>query len=167
MAREFISAGAETTLTCNSLLAAGDKTEAVTLSSSSVILTRSSEYVDSEDVYLKDKMDDIIILDHQLHSLHMSNLMRTTVSASVCSGTVFVDNCVNSVLEFGGHQVRLHNLRDCKIYLFCNTACIIEDCHGLQIYQYRRNLTAAESECNMWANVQDFSFNPDSFTLCY
>lgn len=66
-----------------------------------------------------------------------STLTIQTVSESVVlcghvSGAVHVTGVQDSTLCIWSRQVRIHECRDCVVYLRCSSRPIIEDCHGIR-----------------------------------
>jgi len=62
-------------------------------------------------------------------------IKSVTESLLVCgqvSGAAHVTGVENSTLIIWSRQVRLHECKDCVVYLRCSSRPIIEDCHGIR-----------------------------------
>ncbi|MCJ1477133.1 hypothetical protein MMC13_005804 [Lambiella insularis] len=77
------------------------------------------------------------------------------------SGAAHITDVEGSVLVVTTRQFRMHDCRNCIIYLHSNTRPIIEGCHGVQFAQLPRpyaNTHPDMNSINQWDQVQDFKW---------
>jgi len=91
-------------------------------------------------------------------------IKSTKNSLLICgnvSGSAHITGVEGSVILVTTRQFRMHECKDCVVYLHVNSRPIIEDCHGIQFapiphsYIHFTNNMSAE---NQWNQVQDFKW---------
>ena len=90
-------------------------------------------------------------------------IKNTKDSLLICGhvhGAAHVTNLTNSVVVVASRQFRMHNSRDCDVYLLCASRPIIEDCSRIRFAPLPENYMSAEDESveNLWQSVDDFKW---------
>ncbi|BGP19023.1 hypothetical protein JCM10213_009267 [Rhodosporidiobolus nylandii] len=89
-------------------------------------------------------------------ALYLSQLEDCVVLLPVTShGSILIQSCVRCLLVLGGHQFRMHDSTECKIFLAAGSTPIIERCRGLVFGRYP-SLLSPEATHKLPAAVQDF-----------
>lgn len=100
-------------------------------------------------------------------SLHMSNVRNSLIVCGPVARSVFVDNCVDSVLAFGCQQFRLHSSSRLAIYMHVTCRAIVEDCTAIAVAPFTFTYDGIEVdfvkagldvEQNNWRDVADFNW---------
>ncbi|KAL2057601.1 hypothetical protein ABVK25_001985 [Lepraria finkii] len=75
------------------------------------------------------------------------------------SGAVHIMGVERSTLVIYSRQVRMHECKDCVVYLRCTSRPIIEDCKGICFAPLRSVHGADETDTpNLWDQVDDFKW---------
>ncbi|GAA5901955.1 GTPase-activating protein CIN2 [Sporobolomyces salmoneus] len=98
-------------------------------------------------------------------TMYLSGLKDCTVLLPKIEGSIMVHNCQGCELVLGGHQFRMHNAKDCRMYLDTQSTPIIEGCEKLVFASYPKlfSRTSEAAQSNSQAKptpsfVQDFDF---------
>lgn len=88
-----------------------------------------------------------------------------TESFLICgrtTGAAHVTGVEHSTLIVWSRQVRMHECKNCLVYLRCGSRPIIEDCKGIRFTPLPPVYDTVESPCpnspNMWDQVDDFKW---------
>jgi len=123
----------------------------------------------NDDVYLKQCEGCTIFLCGVMGALRMKEIKDCVVMTGPITGGCLIEGAVNTKLYLVAHQMRLHNMVDCDLYLQMRSHPIIEDCTGLRFAPYTLEYPgleeqlagvdlAAEACGDKWSQVQDFKW---------
>ncbi|GAA5871054.1 hypothetical protein JCM16303_001676 [Sporobolomyces ruberrimus] len=95
-------------------------------------------------------------------AIYLSNLRDCSVLLPKIEGSVMIHDCHDCRLVLGGHQFRMHNSKNCSVYLEAGSTPIIEGCQGLVFDRYpelfQPAFRSASSLPRTVAFVQDFDY---------
>ncbi|KAL8467032.1 hypothetical protein ACS0TY_035928 [Phlomoides rotata] len=100
-----------------------------------------------------------------LRALFVDKLVKCKVYAGVVMGSVLIEGAEGCVFVLASHQIRIHNAKNCNLYLRVRSRPIIEDSNGVKFAPYCLSYQGLEKElmeANLgeetgnWANVDDF-----------
>nr|ACO10637.1 Tubulin-specific chaperone C [Caligus rogercresseyi] len=106
-------------------------------------------------------------------TVHLTDLEDCVVVFGPVRTSVFVERCRNTVFYLYCQQLRMHESKDCSVYLHVTCKGIIEDCHGIRFAPYPetpfmedlKELKASSGLSpmeNHWDEIQDFNWlSPD------
>ena len=141
-----------------------------------------------------DRKDETITLSKEtigeangvIRSLLIKGCKNTVVYARCVLGSVRIEECENCSLYLGptqtsvylnqvtgttayvaAHQLRIHECKDCKLCVRCNSHPIVEDCQGMGFAPYDVEYPAISAhfgeaslrEARCWDNVVDFRWH--------
>ncbi|KAK5172722.1 uncharacterized protein LTR77_002842 [Saxophila tyrrhenica] len=95
-----------------------------------------------------------------LAGLTVKNVKQSLVVCGHVNGAAHLTNISNSVIVVASRQFRMHESRNCDIYLFTSSRPIIEDCQNIRFAPLPETYKAHEHEGveNQWQNVDDFKW---------
>ncbi|GAA6010883.1 hypothetical protein JCM11491_004581 [Sporobolomyces phaffii] len=94
-------------------------------------------------------------------AVYLSGLKSCVVLLPKIDGSVMIHDCQGCTLVLGGHQFRMHDSSDCKLYLHTTSTPIIERCDKLVFDRYPNLFDPSLSATMMDAPplfVQDFDY---------
>jgi len=95
-----------------------------------------------------------------LPSLALKNIFGSLVIAGRVSSSVHITNVKDSIVVLTAQQARIHDCNNVRIYLFCASDPVIENCSQMQfapLPTIYANDTSKES-ANRWDHIEDFSW---------
>lgn len=101
---------------------------------------------------------------HPLASLTLKSIRKSLVICSEVQGPIHLTNITNSIVVVGSRQFRMHDSRDCDVYLHTTSRPIIEHCSGIRFaplpQQYvTESMREGEVEADQWQHVDDFNWH--------
>ena len=92
--------------------------------------------------------------------LTLKNIKKSLVICGHVSGAIHLTDVANSVIVVASRQCRMHESRNCDIYLLATSRPIIEDCSGIRVAPIPEfYMNEADSQVvNQWQNVDDFKW---------
>ncbi|GAA5924967.1 uncharacterized protein JCM15063_005779 [Sporobolomyces koalae] len=108
-------------------------------------------------------------------ALYLSRLAHCTVLLPRVKGSVMIVDCRDCTIALGGHQIRIHDSRDCQLHIDTPGTSIIERCSNLVFNGYPPELVSHDPSSmgpvplNQLGFIQDFDFpfatssNPTQF----
>lgn len=93
-------------------------------------------------------------------TLTLKNISSSLIICGHVSGAAHLTNIKDSVIVVASRQFRMHESRNCDVYLLATSRPIIEDCHGIrfaplpELYLREGN---AQTE-NQWEKIDDFKW---------
>jgi len=108
-----------------------------------------------------------IYLNGKLKALFMNTLTNCKIFVGIVEGATFFDKIENCEFHVIAHQIRIHNTRNSKFFLFVTSKPIIEHSTGLSFSKYAHSYADLdkifkESEFdgkeNLYYDVQDFNW---------
>ncbi|MCJ1224149.1 hypothetical protein MMC12_000793 [Toensbergia leucococca] len=94
-------------------------------------------------------------------SLTIKGVKESLLICGAVNGAAHITGLEGSVLVISSRQVRMHECRECVVYLRCNSRPIIEDCSGIRFAPLPEVYELALSELqenNQWDQVDDFKW---------
>jgi len=123
--------------------------------------------VDCKDVNLADLKNCTVVIKGHPSTLHMTNIIDTTILCGPVSTSVFIEGCKNSTLALSCQQLRTHSTTNTNIYLHVTSKAIVEDCKDVKFAPYDwayggqdEDFKAAglDRTVNHWDEVGDFNW---------
>ena len=93
-------------------------------------------------------------------SLTLKNIKESLIVCGHVNGAAHLTNVSNSVIVVASQQFRMHESRNCDVYLLCASRPIIEDCSGIrfaplpEVYMMEKDWEIG----SQWQEVQDFKW---------
>ncbi|CAL8577774.1 hypothetical protein XPA_003590 [Xanthoria parietina] len=112
-------------------------------------------------VVLADSSRCVIKCSVPSRSLTTTNVHNSVVVAGPINGAAHVTRLANSVLIVSCRQLRMHDCRNCDVYLECSSNPIIEHCSEMRFAPLQDFLglgVPEGSQTNMWDQVNDFNW---------
>jgi len=131
------------------------------------LLTLSNADVEKKDVVLSSLARCRVVIKGSPSTVHITSVQDCTILCGPTSGSVFVDDCQNTVIVVACHQLRVHRTSDTNFYLHVTSRAIIEDCMTVQFAPYNWKYThldedfhnaGLDRERNNWSAVDDFNW---------
>jgi hypothetical protein len=93
-------------------------------------------------------------------TLTLKNIKDSLLICGHVHGAAHLTNITNSVIVVASRQFRMHNSRDCDVYLLATSRPIVEDCSRIRFAPLPERYEIAEDEGveNQWRNVDDFKW---------
>ncbi|TLD29050.1 hypothetical protein PspLS_03369 [Pyricularia sp. CBS 133598] len=93
-------------------------------------------------------------------NLAIRDVDRCLVVAGNVNGPAHITGVRDSVLVVSARQVRIHECRDVRIYLYCSSRPIIEDCEGMKFAPIPASHLSQDQDPtkNQWDQVDDFKW---------
>lgn len=93
-------------------------------------------------------------------SLAIREVERCLVVAGNVNGPAHITGVKDSVLVVSARQVRMHECHNVRVYLFCSSRPIIEDCAGMMFAPVPACLLSQDQDAtkNQWDQVDDFKW---------
>ncbi|KAI4136140.1 MAG: hypothetical protein LQ347_000069 [Umbilicaria vellea] len=91
--------------------------------------------------------------------LTLKNIKESLIVCGHVNSAAHVTGVEGSVLVVASRQFRMHECRDCVVYLDCSSRPIIEDCKGIRFAPLPKAYvvdTPASFQPNQWDQVDDF-----------
>ncbi|KAM9967698.1 hypothetical protein ACTFIW_001783 [Dictyostelium discoideum] len=100
------------------------------------------------DLFISDLTDCTVILDMKvLTALKINNLVNCKIRAnSPIDGSIFIDNCINSIFSLVSRQIRIHYCTNCQFNIFVKSNPIIEGSKQIKFSSYLQNLKQQQQE---------------------
>lgn len=123
--------------------------------------------VDCKDVNLADLENCTVVIKGHPSTLHMTNIVNTTILSGPVSTSVFIEGCKNSTLALSCQQLRTHSTTDANIYLHVTSKAIVEDCKDVKFAPYDWTYEGQDEDfkaagldrnVNHWNEVGDFNW---------
>jgi tubulin-specific chaperone C len=97
---------------------------------------------------------------HALQTLTLRNINYSLLICSRVHGAVHLTNLINTTLVISSRQFRMHNSRNCDVYLQTSSRPIIEDCSGIRFAPLPEIYRTGEDGGggDEWQNVDDFKW---------
>jgi len=92
--------------------------------------------------------------------LTLRNIKQSLVLCGHVDGAIHLTDISNSIIVVASRQFRMHESRDCDIYLLTSSRPIIEDCHNIRfapLPALHQSQADADIE-NQWQSVDDFKW---------
>ena len=92
--------------------------------------------------------------------LTLKNIKESLIICGHVNGAAHLTNVSNSVVVVASRQFRMHESRDCDVYLLTTSRPIIEDCSGIR-FAPLPDIYVTESDRkldNQWQQVDDFKW---------
>ena len=114
-------------------------------------------------VTIADCADAALALAGPCSTLRAADLTRVVLdgSSAPVAGGATVDGAVGCTFYLRAHQVRLHRLTDCDVYLACAAGPVLEACRGVRLAPLGGGGGAgvdADRGSNAWAAARDFDW---------
>ncbi|SLM40181.1 Tubulin-specific chaperone C [Lasallia pustulata] len=93
--------------------------------------------------------------------LTLKNIKESLIVCGHVNSAAHVTGVEGSVLVVASRQFRMHECRDCVVYLDCSSRPIIEDCKGIQFAPLPKAYVIenpASYQPNQWDQVDDFKW---------
>ncbi|KAK5581170.1 hypothetical protein RB653_001200 [Dictyostelium firmibasis] len=117
------------------------------------------------DLFISDLTDCTVILNMKvLTALKINNLKNCIIRAyAPIDGSIFIDNCTNSIFSLVSRQIRIHYCIDCQFNIFVKSNPIIEGSKQIKFSSYLQYLQL-EKLHHLVDNqkFKEFSFHLDS-----
>ena len=93
-------------------------------------------------------------------TLTLKNIKDSLLICGHVHGAAHLTNITHSVIVVASRQFRMHNSRDCDVYLLTTSRPIVEDCSRIRFAPLPERYLIAEDEGveNQWQNVDDFKW---------
>jgi len=93
-------------------------------------------------------------------TLTLKNVSSSLVICGHVSGPIHLTNVQNSVIVVASRQFRMHESRDCDVYLSTSSRPIIEDCSGIRFAPLPESYLGEDGGQvgSQWENVDDFKW---------
>ncbi|MCJ1356941.1 MAG: hypothetical protein MMC33_006937 [Icmadophila ericetorum] len=94
--------------------------------------------------------------------LTMKNIKNSLLICGSVNGAAHVTNVENSAVVVRTRQFRMHDCRDCVVYIECQSRPIVEGCHGIKFsplpaaFGNHSNSENTPPTTNFWNQVDDF-----------
>ena len=130
-------------------------------------LIMDANEVNNHDIALSDLVDCTVKLYGSPSAVHIDKLERCTVLCGPVSGSIFIDECVDSNFVLACQQLRIHNTTRTKFYIHVTSKAIIEDCSGVCFAPYAWTYEGLETDysasgldkaTNNWSDIDDFDW---------
>ncbi|XP_077292967.1 tubulin-binding cofactor C [Arctopsyche grandis] len=130
-------------------------------------LILDSENVSGKDVHLSRIDNCVVIIKGSPATMHLDNVLNSTILCGPVSTSVFMDNCNTCKMALACQQLRCHSSIDCNIYLHVTSKAIIEDSHGIQVAPYNLKYEGMNEDYvtssldlnkNNWDSLDDFNW---------
>lgn len=81
-----------------------------------------------------------------LGSVRIEHTDNCTILLGACCTSVYLDSVNNCTIQILSHQLRIHECKDCKLYVQVQSHPIIEDCvsMGFAPYSYKYDSLATD-----------------------
>jgi len=131
------------------------------------LLTLSAADVEKKDVVLSSLTGCRVVIQGSPSTVHITAIRDCVILCGPTSGSVFVDDCQNSILVVACHQLRVHHTSSTSFYLHVTSRAIIEDCSSVQFAPYNWTYTCLDEDFrkagldhmrNNWNSVDDFNW---------
>ena len=131
------------------------------------LLTLSSTDVEKKDVVLSSLNRCRVVIQGSPSTVHVTAVRDCIILCGPTSGSVFIDDCQQSVVVVACHQLRVHRTSDTNFYLHVTSRAIIEDCSSVQFAPYNWTYTHLDEDFrkagldrtrNNWNAVDDFNW---------
>ena len=76
-------------------------------------------------------------LSRPFSTLAISSVTESLLVCGRTSGAAHITGVENSILILWGRQVRMHECKNCLVYLHCSSRPIIEDCKGIRFAPFQ------------------------------
>ena len=127
-------------------------------------LTRDAIF--KKDILLRNLSNCQIFLQNCIGTLHCTNCKNCTFNIGPISGSLFLEECDDSVFTVTCQQGRIHTTKNALFYIHVTSKAIIEDSQGLRfgkrkdVYEgYQGDMVEAGlGEVNNWNDVDDFNW---------
>ncbi|KAN0047616.1 hypothetical protein ACTA71_001999 [Dictyostelium dimigraforme] len=117
------------------------------------------------DLFISDLIDCTVILDMKvLTALKINNLVNCTIRAySPIDGSIFIDNCIDSVFSLVSRQIRIHYCTGCQFNIFVKSNPIIEGSKQIKFTSYLQNLQQEKLQSSFDnQRFKEYSFDLES-----
>mmetsp|Transcript_30190 Transcript_30190/g.48749 ORF Transcript_30190/g.48749 Transcript_30190/m.48749 type:complete len:135 (+) Transcript_30190:709-1113(+) len=103
----------------------------------------------------------------RITSLHLHRLKECRVHAGPVQGPIRIEQAVGCTFSLASRQIRIHDSRECRFYLYVCSNPIIENCTSLQFSSYNFEYTkrlkhfkdaGLDQSDNKWSSVEDFKW---------
>ncbi|KAL7286484.1 hypothetical protein TKK_0019221 [Trichogramma kaykai] len=130
-------------------------------------LVLDAENVNKNDVLLSELTRCTVRIYGTPNTLHIVGLVQCTVLIGPVTTSLFVDDCRDCNFAFACQQLRLHNSKNCNIYLHVTSRAIIEDCTDIKVAPYNwtykdqishYKLAGLDPNINNWDCIDDFNW---------
>ncbi|KAJ0060654.1 hypothetical protein NL108_016833 [Boleophthalmus pectinirostris] len=130
-------------------------------------LTKTAEEIEKRDVLLTGLKNCKVKLLGSCATLHLKHIESCEILCGPVSGSVFVDQCRDSVLALACQQLRTHNTSSTRVYLHVTSRAIVEDCAGVGFAPFAWSYPGLERDFlvsgldpsrNNWNLVDDFNW---------
>ncbi|KAK4981391.1 hypothetical protein LTR66_010030 [Elasticomyces elasticus] len=85
--------------------------------------------------------------------LTLKNIKNSLIVCGHVNGAAHITNVFNSVIVVSARQFRMHESRNCDVYLQCSSRPIIEDCNGIQFAPLPKVYVSRSSELYRMNNL--------------
>ncbi len=100
---------------------------------------------------------------HQVPNLVLKSVSSSLMICGRVNGPVHLTNITDSIMVVSSQQFRMHDSRDCDVYLHTSSRPIIEHCSGIRFAPlpdtYRDSWGNSASEDGQWQQVDDFNWH--------
>lgn len=123
--------------------------------------------INQRDVSLSKLENSRIELPGYPGTVHLDNIKNCVILCGPVSGSVFVDNCIDTKIVTGCQQLRVHNTTDTDFYIHVTSRAIIEDTKRVKFAPYNWDYKSLDNdfiksglnkETNNWNKVDDFNW---------
>jgi len=131
------------------------------------LLKLSSADVEQKDVVLSSLTGCRVVIQGSPSTVHITSIRDCVILCGPTSGSVFVDDCQESVIVVACHQLRVHRTSSTSFYLHVTSRAIIEDCSSVQFAPYNWTYAHLDEDFlkagldlmrNNWNAVDDFNW---------
>ena len=131
------------------------------------VLTLSATDVEKKDVVLSSLTGCRVVIQGSPSTVHVTAVRDCVILCGPTSGSVFVDDCQQSVIVVACHQLRVHRTSGTSFYLHVTSRAIIEDCSSVQFAPYNWTYSHLDEDFrkasldrtrNNWNAVDDFNW---------
>eukprot|EP00468_Gymnochlora_sp_CCMP2014_P001494 CAMPEP_0167741844 /NCGR_PEP_ID=MMETSP0110_2-20121227/1086_1 /TAXON_ID=629695 /ORGANISM="Gymnochlora sp., Strain CCMP2014" /LENGTH=240 /DNA_ID=CAMNT_0007625949 /DNA_START=149 /DNA_END=868 /DNA_ORIENTATION=- len=102
-------------------------------------------------------------------TVRLVDLKDCTIFAGPVAGPIYVQNCSRCTLVLSCRQLRTHDTKDCRFFLYIASNPIIENCEGIGVASSSslpegirkllpKEFEVSESGKNLWDKVNDFNW---------
>ncbi|KAL8804736.1 MAG: hypothetical protein Q9200_005704 [Gallowayella weberi] len=138
----------------------GPKSSSITPFDNTLNVIQGPGYVDVG-VVLADSKCSVVKCPVPTPSLTIKNMQKTVIMAGPVNGAAHVVRLTDSVLVVSSRQLRMHECRNCDVYLLCSSNPIIEHCSKMRFSPMPDVLGIRAPEGiqkNLWDQVKDFNW---------
>ncbi|KAJ5070886.1 tubulin folding cofactor c [Anaeramoeba ignava] len=124
--------------------------------------------INGKDFSLSNLKNCTIFLCDKISALWIDNIESCKIYTGPISGSIFLENCIDSTFMLAAQQIRLHSSNNCDLYIFTKSEPIIEDCKEIRVAPYSFDFPGIDSLLsdlqmndqtqNLWNQIKDFNW---------